>query len=120
MQQPESLQSTLKIHWHNVSLGLRVVGSELKWLFLRILRNWEISQLRRRLEQEYALLGRTEAEAAGLDVSASPARTHIFDEKELALKQIAFLLDEIGFLSTQIQEERSAYIEHRVREWNVT
>ena len=101
----------------DILLGLKVLGSELKWLIIALLRNWEIAQLRKRLHQEYRALGVIEAVGAGLEQAMDDRETNIFDEKELALKQIAFLLDEIRYLRDRLGEERKEYIQRRVNKW---
>lgn len=100
-------------------LGLKVLGSEFQWMFINGLRNWEIAQLRKRLTQEYRTLGMIEAAGAGLELAKNDQELDIFDEKELAINQIAFLLDEIAYLKAQVLEERNAYIQRRVRKWNL-
>ncbi len=100
-------------------LGLKVLGSELTWLFLLTLRNWEIAQLRKRLRQEYHALGMIEAAGAGLELAKNEQQLNIFDEKELAIKQIAFLLDEIEYLKTRLKEERTEYVQRRVKKWKL-
>ena len=104
---------------HDILLGLKVLGSELKWLVIQLLRNWEIAQLRKRLHQEYRSLGVIEAAGAGLEQAMDDQELNIFDEKELALKQIAFLLDEIQYLQNRLREERDEYIQRRVRKWSL-
>jgi len=100
-------------------LGLKVLGSELTWLFLLTLRNWEIAQLRKRLRQEYHALGMIEAAEAGLELAKNDQELNIFDEKELAIKQIAFLLDEIEYLKARLKEERAEYVQRRVQKWKL-
>lgn len=100
-------------------LGLKVLASELTWLFLVALRNWEIAQLRKRLRQEYHALGMIEAAEAGLELAKNDQELSIFDEKELAVKQIAFLLDEIEYLKARLKEERTEYVRRRVQKWKL-
>ncbi len=101
-------------------LGLKVLGSELTWFVLLGLRNWEIAQLRKRLRQEFHTLGKIEAVGAGLDLAKNDQDLNIFDEKELAIKQIAFLLDEIEYLKARVRDERAEYVQRRVRKWKLT
>lgn len=101
-------------------LGLKVIGSEFSWICIAGFRKWEISQLRKRLNQEYRTLGMIEAAGTGLDLAKNDEQLNIFDEKELAIKQIAFLLDEIAYLKAQLLEERTAYVERRVRKWKLS
>ncbi len=103
----------------NLFLGFKVLASEFKWMCIRCLRNWEIAQLRKRLHQEYHTLGMIEAARSDLDIGKAGQQLDIFDEKELAIKQIAFLLDEVQYLTTQLQEERREYVRRRVLRWNL-
>lgn len=112
----------------SIRLGLLVLFSEMKWIVLLLLRNWEISQLRKRLNQEYHSLGLAQAATTGQDISqgqvqsdatAAIAATAIFCEKDLALKQISFLSDEIKHLTAQLDIERQEYIRRRVQAWGL-
>lgn len=102
-----------------IRLGLLVLLSELKWMVVLAFRNWEIAQLRRRLNQELLGLGLAEAGMAGLDVVQGQPQANIFNEKDLALKQISFLSDEIKHLADQIVVERQDYIRRRVQAWGL-
>ncbi len=102
-----------------IRLGLLVLFSEIKWMILLAFRNWEIAQLSRRLNQELHSLGLAEAMGAGLDVAAAEPLADIFNEKDLALKQISFLSDEIKHLTTQLDAERQEYIQRRVQAWGL-
>lgn len=115
---PQNAAQNMPLHrafW----LGLKVMGSELTWLILLGLRNWEIAQLRKRLHQEYHGLGMIIAAAAGLQLAKNDQELNIFDEKELALKQIAFLLDEIAYLKARLLDERAEYVRRRVQKWKL-
>ncbi|WP_052813063.1 hypothetical protein [Desulfonatronum thioautotrophicum] len=101
-------------------LAMKVFGSEFKWIIIAGLRNWEIAQLRKRLTQEYRNLGMIEAVGAGLDLTKNDQELALFDEKELTIKQIAFLLDEIAYLKAQLLEERQEYVRRRVSKWKLT
>lgn len=105
----------LKTIW----LGLLVLFSELQWMTLLAIRNWEISQLRKRLNQELHGLGLVEAAMAGLDVPQEDAREDFFIEKELSLKQISFLSEEIKHLSSQLELEHKEYVSARVESWGI-
>jgi hypothetical protein len=118
MHQPPFSQAHIMSTRRTLTLGLVVLCSELKWIFIVCLRKWEISQLQKRLSQEFRNLGMVEAVTSGLDIAKAQQQLNIFDEKELALKQISFLLDEIQYLSSQLTEERQEYIRDRVRKWN--
>ena len=102
-----------------IRLGLLVLFSELQWMTLLAIRNWEISQLRKRLNQELHGLGLVEAAMAGLDVPQEDAGEDFFIEKELSLKQISFLSEEIKHLSSQLESERKEYVSTRVESWGI-
>jgi len=102
-----------------IRFGLLVVFSEIKWLVLLALRNWEISQLRKRLNQELHGLGLAEAAHAGLDVPRESLQDDIFNEKDLALKQVSFLSDEIKHLTAQLETERQEYVLRRIQAWGL-
>lgn len=101
-------------------LGLLVIFSEINWMFLLAFRNWEISRLRKRLNQELFSLGMAEAASAGLDLDQLQPQTDIFNEKDLALKQISFLSDEIRHLTRQLGVERQEYVNRRARNWGLS
>lgn len=103
----------------SIRLGLLVLFSEIKWMLLLALRNLEIAQLRRRLNQELHSLGLAEAALAGLDIHHVQAQADIFNEKDLALKQISFLSDEIKHLAAQLDNERREYIRSRLQAWGL-
>jgi len=88
-------------------------------MVLLAFRNWEIAQLQKRLHQELHSLGLAEAAMAGLDVTVAGPQVDIFNEKDLALKQISFLSDEIKHLATQRDAERQEYVQRRIRSWNL-
>lgn len=102
-----------------IRLGLLVVFSEIKWLVLLAFRNWEISQLRKRLHQELHNLGLAEAAITGLEIPWESPRSEIFNEKDLALKQVSFLADEIKHLTSQLEVERQEYVRRRVQAWRL-
>ena len=102
-----------------IRLGLLVVFSEIKWLVLLAFRNWEISQLRKRLNQELHGLGLAEAAMTGLEIPRESLREDIFNEKDLALKQVSFLSDEIKHLTAQLEIERQEYVHRRVQAWGL-
>ena len=101
-----------KSFWAILVLGLRVLFSEIRWMFLKALRVFEQAQLRRRLKQEYALLGQAVAEQLqGLgpeDILPKPTEATI-----LAVKQIAFLQEEIHHLEKERDRLRKEFVEKR-------
>ncbi len=76
-------------------LGLKTWLAEIKWLTKYLLTRFEISRLEKELEQEYALLGRIAEMPRGKK-----------EEKELSLKQIDFLKEEIETLRTELAQDR--------------
>lgn len=120
MHHARSNDSAPDLSWLDaMRIGLSVLCSELKWMILRALRTWEISQLRKRLRQELFNLGMAEAALAGLDLEQAQAQPNIFNEKELSLKQISFLTDEIKFLTNQMDAQRQEYVQRRVQAWGL-
>jgi len=96
-------------------LGLKVLASELRWTLLRALRQLEIRQLRKRLDQEYSTLGRLTANMADEAVADDEIRY----EHELSLGQVAFLRQEIAHLEAERQRSRSEYVRRRMSKWNM-
>ena len=76
-------------------LGLRTWAEEMKWLVKSVLGKFEISRLEKELEQEYGMLGR---------IAETPRGKK--EEKELCLKQISFLKEEIETLRTELERDR--------------
>lgn len=99
--------------WSNFVLGLKVLGGELKWLAMRLIRGCESRQVRRRLEAEYATLGRL-------------ARRHLENggkapmtgdgEAGLSLSQIEFLEQEVAFLEKDLAAAREKDLARRRRD----
>ena len=98
-----------------LTLGLTVLGSELKWLAVKGVRSFELRQLRRRLDEEYALLGRLTAELAAAGESASQGH----EDVRLALGQIDFLREEIARLEDERRLSRDAFVNERRRRLNL-
>lgn len=84
--------------------GFSVMGSELQWVAIRSLRDWEIRQLRKRLQEEYTTLGRLDAE------ETSDSR-----DAELSRRQISFLKEEIDHLEQELVRARQEFVRSRVR-----
>ncbi|QGY39812.1 hypothetical protein GM415_06645 [Pseudodesulfovibrio cashew] len=76
-------------------LGLRTWLAEIKWLSKSALTRFEVSRLEKELNQEYGNLGRI-AEAPRGKMA----------EKELCLKQIGFLKEEIENLRADLAADR--------------
>jgi hypothetical protein len=89
-------------------LGLRVLGSELAWLLILAMRRIEIKQMRKRLDEEYLLLGRLTRERPEGD-----------EERELARRQVDFLGEEIAMLRDDLDARRREWIDARVARWGL-
>ena len=76
-------------------LGVKTWLEEAKWLVRSALVRFETSRLEKELEREYAALGR---------IAESPRGKK--DEKELCLKQIVFLKEEIQTLKDELARDR--------------
>ena len=97
-----------------VSLGFKVLLSEIHWQILRGLRNWEIVQMRNRLSKEYERLGQLlEKQSDGQNDSQHQ------EEIDLCRKQVDFLSREVEHLQTQLRNLRLEIIDRRRRKWGV-
>jgi uncharacterized small protein (DUF1192 family) len=76
-------------------LGLKTWLAEMKWLTRAQLGKFEISRLEKELDREYGILGR---------IAETPRGKK--DEKELCLRQIAFLKEEIATLRDELAGDR--------------
>lgn len=76
-------------------LGLKTWLAEVKWLIRSLFGKFEISRLEKELEREYGTLGR---------IAESPRGQK--DAKELCLKQISFLKEEIETLKEELARDR--------------
>lgn len=76
-------------------LGLNTWLAEVKWLTKSVLTRFEISRLKKELDREYGMLGRIAEVPRGKK-----------DEKELCLRQVAFLKEEIEVLQTELAKDR--------------
>ncbi|MCJ2166126.1 MULTISPECIES: hypothetical protein [unclassified Pseudodesulfovibrio] len=76
-------------------LGLKTWLAEIQWLTRSLMGRFEISRLEKELEREYGILGR---------IAEAPRGRQ--SEKELSLKQVAFLNEEIATLKTELANDR--------------
>lgn len=97
-----------------VSLGFKVLFSELHWQILRGLRIWEIKQMRSRLSKEYEKLGKL-LESQGGGSEGSDRQSEI----DICRKQIDFLSREVEHLQSQLRNLRRDIIAKRRKKWNV-
>lgn len=95
-----------------IILGLRVLFSEIKWLFLKAVGVFEQAQLKRRLRQEYAELGKSLAEQLH-GISEKDTLPRPSQETLLAIMQIKFLTEEINHLELERDQMRKEFVEKR-------
>ncbi|NDV20486.1 hypothetical protein GO013_13805 [Pseudodesulfovibrio sp. JC047] len=76
-------------------LGLKTWVAEVKWLVRSRLGSFEVRRLEKELDREYGMLGRIAEQPRGK-----------MAEKELCLKQIAFLKEEIETLKSELAGDR--------------
>ncbi len=107
----------------SVLYGLQVMAAEAKWLLLSTIRTFEINQLKKRLQEEETLLGSLIAETlggsesetiTGLDVQACDKA-----QLNVALKQIAFIKDEIAYLQRDRENMRQEFYERRKKKLGI-
>jgi len=76
-------------------LGIKTWVAEMKWLVRSLLGRFEVSRLEKELKREYGILGRIAEMPRGRKA-----------DKELCLKQIAFLKEEIATLKEELAGDR--------------
>ncbi|MFV0420759.1 hypothetical protein [Oleidesulfovibrio sp.] len=113
---PTLLTESIPAMLQNLSIGLRTLSGELRWLVRSTVHAHEVRQVEKRIAQELVLLGRTSEEAirAAKSVTTSkdsPASIEITPEIDLAFRQVDFLRDEIKRLEQELQEQRTRFIE---------
>jgi len=97
----------------NCRIGLRVLGGEIWWLLTGWLRSYESRQVRRRLEAEYAALGRM-ARVHLASNAGTPLSTD--GEAGLAVAQIDFLEKELESMADDLRRTRKEMLARRRRE----
>jgi hypothetical protein len=95
--------------FETMDIGLKTLLSEWKWIIVSRLRKIEIDQMRKRLDQEYRILGTLCLEDSG-------AAQRI----ELSRKQILFLQQEIAHLELELDKTRQDFIAKRIQRWNLS
>ena len=93
----------------NFLFGIKVLGGQVSWLLIRLLRACELRQLQRRLDAECAILGRWAADALDSDVRR-PALSNALFDIDITRKQIRFLRDEIAFLEQEREQSRAVHM----------
>lgn len=76
-------------------LGIKTWLAEITWLGKSLLGRYEVSRLEKELDREYGILGHITEKPQGKK-----------DAKELCLKQIAFLKEEIETLKSELAADR--------------
>ncbi|NJB66944.1 hypothetical protein GGQ74_000584 [Desulfobaculum xiamenense] len=103
----------------NLITGLKVLADETKWIVLKGLRAVEIRQMEKRLESEYAAIGRHihDGIVPGEDGRKSSGTIPpVDDDLLLSLKQIEFLREEIDYLRNERTRVREALLKARVQD----
>ncbi len=85
-----------------ISMGIKVLLSEIYWVILKGLRKWEIYDLKKRLNNEYAEFGRL--------TFHDPQNKK---EIKVCTEQIEFLKNEIEFLENEIKRIREDILKKR-------
>ncbi len=98
--------------WQLFLVGWRLIVSEIGWNFTRMFRQWEIRQMKKRLDQEKLKL----AEAVMAGTSGRLEDLGLKDKDpdlDLVLGQVSFLEEEIAHLENELTSKRSAFLENR-------
>jgi hypothetical protein len=94
--------------FETLELGIKTLFSEWKWIIISRLRKMEIRQMKRRLDQEYLVIGKLEIEGGGGS-----------ERMELSRRQISFLQQEIVQLELELDKTRQDFIAKRIDRWNL-
>ncbi|WP_319582504.1 hypothetical protein [uncultured Pseudodesulfovibrio sp.] len=86
-------------------LGLKTWVAEVKWLVRSLAGRFEVGRLEKELDREYGILGRIAEAPRGKKA-----------DKELCLKQIAFLKEEIDALKEELANNREEGMKQNRRE----
>ncbi|GAB1410890.1 hypothetical protein MASR1M90_20440 [Desulfovibrionales bacterium] len=89
-----------------VENGLKVIANEIKWFFINAFKRRDICQMQKRLNEEYATLGRSVAQAHDNGVAFDPCAS----EHDLTLRQITFLRNELALLENDLSQTRADYL----------
>ncbi len=97
--------------WQLFTIAWRLIFSEIRWNFIRLWHQWEINQLKKRLDQEKLRL-------AEVICSRRNVKNKYLDLKDpdldLVLGQIFFLEEEIAHLRKELEVKRQIYVENRM------
>lgn len=100
--------------WRSVSLGIKVIFSEVHWSIVKGLRSWEIKQLQKRLRKEYQDLGRLNRQK---ELGQEGPDTE--QEVDLCREQIDFLEKELKFLQQELERVRTETLDYRRQKWEI-
>ena len=112
-EQENQRNSGLLNFWQTLVLGVKALGAEVYWNLLRLLREFEITQMEKRLAREYETLGRLHAGNKHED------ETFEESEQELCRKQIDFLEKEIAYLRQELANFRTSLLKERRERWGL-
>jgi hypothetical protein len=113
MQSPQQKSDRKPRFFENFALGLKVLASELKWLGISLVHRWELSQMRKRLDEEYETLGGLKERRKSSD---DPS---LAEDIELSTRQIDFLKQEIDHLGEENERSRADYVDCRLEKWGM-
>ncbi len=108
----------------SVVYGLQVMAAEAKWLILSAIRSFEISRLKKRLQEEEALFGSLIAKSIE-NTASDPSSTGPdagsceSAQSKVALKQIAFIKEEIAYLQRDRENIRQEFYERRKKKLGI-
>ncbi len=96
--------------WQLFLVGWRLIVSEIGWNFTRMFRQWEIRQMKKRLDQEKLKLA--EVVVSGTSGRQEELARHDPD-LDLVLGQVSFLEEEVAHLENELTAKRKAFLENR-------
>lgn len=102
--------------FQSISLGIKVILSEIRWNIIKIFRIWEIKRIEKKLQKEYQNLGRS---VFDLDQSGQAQKEHVNSEIDLCKRQIEFLKKELESLNKDLQKVRDNIILQRCNKWSI-
>ena len=98
-----------------VARGLKVLGSELKWQLIQVIRGLEIRQMKKRLMREYQALGEI-THARMLKYGENEPMPQPDKKMLVSAKQIDFLLDEMAHLRAESGRMRTELVQSRSKD----
>lgn len=111
---PTLLTESVPAMLQNLSVGLKTLSGELRWLVRSTIHAHEVRQVEKRIAQELTALGYSceghIRKAKGDTSKDAPAMVEITPELDQAFRQVDFLRDEIKRLEQELQDQRSRFI----------